>query len=118
MKEGVLNLTAKQGVPLTLRLAWRDQSGTLVDLTGWQAVLVAKVSYSSPVAALTCRSDGAQPQITLCGTPWNIEVQAPPEAVNALRPGRHVYDLVLTDPTGEPWPLVGGDLTVRGSAVP
>ena len=117
MTPGIHNIEAKQGGTLVLRLNWLDESNTPVDLSGYRARLVVRHSVESPNALLQLDSAGVAPTITLGGATWNIVATASKTLMLAMKPGRMLYDLELTDSEGIDYPLLTGRFNLTGSTV-
>lgn len=105
-----LNLTFPQGATWTLSLAWNDDDGDPINLTGFSAAMQIRQSYAQSATPIVSVSSGSG--ITLGGAAGTIEVRVPATSTDDIRAGRYVYDLELTSGGGEVTRLVEGTVTV------
>lgn len=103
------NLFIDQDADFSTTVTVNDSSDSPLDLTGYTAVGMIRKSYSSStstsftIAFVDPRTSG---QITMTLT----DVQT-----GALSSGRYVYDLVITDSTGDKTRVVEGIATIKPS---
>ena len=105
----ISNLFIDQDADFSTTVTVNDSSDSPLDLTGYTAVGMIRKSYSSStstsftIASVDPRTSG---QITMTLT----DVQT-----GALDSGRYVYDLVITDSTGDKTRVVEGIATIKPS---
>ena len=105
----ISNIFIDQDADFTTTVTINDSNNSALDLSGYSAVGMLRKSYSSStstsfaVAFVDPRTSG---QITLTLT----DVQTA-----ALSAGRYVYDLVITDATGDKTRVVEGIATIKPS---
>ena len=94
MKPAVYNIAAKKNTNFKLELNWKDENGTTVNLTGFNARMLVRYQADSPVATLEFTA--ANGKIVLGGVPYNIVISTDSASMAAAPAGEYVYDLVLT----------------------
>ena len=114
---GNYNLCVLQGATLTKVFTWLAQTccgqGTVgskpmpVDLTGWTASMQIR-----PYALSTTILYDATSDLTLGGQAGTITLQIPATATEDFTWWNGVYDLLLTDPSGNVTRLLSGSVAV------
>lgn len=95
---GKYNLYVYRGATFSRVITWKDESGALIDLTGFTARLQMRetVESSTPFLTLTTENGG----ITLGDTAGTITLQATADATSAIVATSGVYDLELVAGNG------------------
>lgn len=101
-----------QNSTFELVVTWLDASGVPVDITDYEAKLVAKASYDADAEVLFTLTDGTG-EITLGGDNGVITCELPPADTADLTPGNYVYDLLVKSGGGKVYKVLAGDLVVR-----
>jgi len=109
-RAGELNITMRTGVDFNLPMTWRDETNSLVNLTGFGAAMQIRWSPNDTGTPLLSLTDGAG--ITLGGAAGTIDIKIT-DTQNAFIPGVLYYDLIMTDTAGDKIPLVAGTITVK-----
>src|SRR5437868_4493475 len=104
MSAGIYNIEIEQYATLNLQMVWEDASGNPISLVGYTADLDVKDSSGLLVVALTTSNSG----IVLGGVLGTITLALSAAATAALPPGNFVYDLLLTDGSGNKTRLIEG----------
>ena len=104
----IANLLIDQGASFSSTVTVYNSDDTVFDLTDYTGAAQVRKSYSSSSASATFTisfsSDRTLGQITLSLTPTQTA---------ELEEGRYVYDVLITDPTGEVTRVVEGSVLVR-----
>jgi hypothetical protein len=112
----VFNLTVDANADLDLELQWTLPNGTLIDLTGYSAVLtIASDFYTNPnrIVYHTSSSSGMSPEITFPTPSAGLILIDIPAAVTSLFTFQTaVYDLLLTSGSGAVVRLLQGPVTI------
>lgn len=104
-----LNLTFPQGATWSFSLAWNDDDGDPINLTGYSAAMQVRQTYKSTTPVVSVSSGSG---ITLGGALGTVAVQVSATTTDDIKAGRYVYDLELTSAGGEVTRLIEGTLTV------
>jgi hypothetical protein len=95
MSAGIYNDILDQGATYQLVVAYKNDDGTPVNLSGFQAFMQLRENYQSAVADLTLSTvNGA---ITINGPLGEITIQATATQTAALLADYYVYDLELVN---------------------
>lgn len=107
---GNYNLTIYRGADFNTVLTWKDQANTTVNLTGYTARMMAKVTYATvtPYITLTTENGG----ITLGGVAGTITLSINAAATAALTTESGIYDLELVSAVGFVTRLLQGTVTL------
>lgn len=111
---GNYNITVYQGARWAKSVAWEDEDGNPVNLTGWTARMQARkrVHHDGPPLVELTTENG---RITLGGVAGTIDLELNTATTTELeRLSKGVYDLELVDPSGEATRLLMGQWTVSG----
>ena len=104
---GRLNLTCRRGATFSAVLTWRDETGVLVNLTGYTAEMDVRVTPADTAAQVITLTTG-NTRIVLGGASATITLTAAPADTAALVAQTAWYDLVLTSPAGTVTTLFAG----------
>lgn len=90
----VSNLYIDQGTDFSAIVTLKNQNGTTINLTGFTVASQFRKSYQS--------SSSTNFTISVYNaTEGKIRMQLPAATSSALTPGRYLYDVEITSPTGE-----------------
>lgn len=90
----VSNLYIDQGTDFSAIVTLKNQDGTAINLTGFTLASQFRKSYQS--------SSSTNFTVTLYNAAiGKIRMQLPAATSSALTPGRYLYDVEITSPTGE-----------------
>lgn len=115
---GAYNIGIYQNATLNLVFIWSTgvccttspppvgQSPTPVDLTGYTATMQFRTFYTGPLLF------DASSDITLGGVAGTITLTIPATITSTFTWGTGVYDLLMTDSSGNVTPLLAGNVTV------
>lgn len=110
IQPGNRDLQVVQGATLIEVLTWKDSTGALVNLTGYTAKMMARATFDSPTPFLTLSTTDAT--IVLGGAAGTITLKASAAVTAALASLPGVYDLFLTDSSGNATCLLQGKFIV------
>lgn len=105
----ISNLFIDQGSDFTTTVTVNDSTGSALDLTNYTALAMIRKTYQSATATTftsTFVADRTTGQITISLTDTQT---------TALEDGRYVYDLIITDASGNKIRVVEGIATVTPS---
>jgi hypothetical protein len=105
----ISNLFIDQDADFTTTVTVNDSTGTALDLTNFTALAMLRKSYQSSTAT-TFTSAFVSPRTT-----GQITISLTDTQTAALESGRYVYDLVITDASGNKTRVVEGIATVNPS---
>ena len=105
----ISNLFIDQDADFTTTVTVNDSTGTALDLTNYTALAMIRKSYQSSTAT-TFTSAFVSPRTT-----GQITISLTDTQTAALESGRYVYDLVITDASGNKTRVVEGIVTVTPS---
>ncbi len=90
---GQYDITIYQGATYSQQFTWKDQAGTPMNLTGYIARMMARVSVdaATPFINLTTENNG----IELGGAAGTIHIMMSDVQTAALTPQHGIYDLEL-----------------------
>lgn len=111
MQPATYNIKNKKGIRLYRRLSWKDSTGTVVNLSGYAAVLSVAYPNNGRRLALLNNADG----LVLNGTPFNIVINDVNNLLGVIEPGSYVFSLTLTSPGGLDYNLLSGVYVVTDS---
>lgn len=89
----ISNLTVDQGATFTAQVAVSDSNGDILDLTGYTASGQIRKTYTSSTA-ITFTATIESP------TTGNVNVGLTAAQTGAMKPGRYVYDVEITNDGG------------------
>lgn len=109
-RPGSYSFTIYQGATFSRVLTWKDEAGTLINLTGFTARMHIRTSKdaAAPFVTLTTENGG----ITLGGALGTITLAIAAAATAILSEESGVYDLELVSGTGVVTRLLEGAVTV------
>jgi hypothetical protein len=111
MVAAVRDIIVEQGATFSLQItSWKDENGTVIDLTGYTARLQMRTAYSSVDAFLTLTTENGG--IVLGGGSGSISISASAAATAAIKQSKGVYDLEMIAPSGFITRLIQGDVTI------
>ena len=105
----ISNLFIDQDADFTTTVTVNDSAGSALDLTNYTALAMLRKSYQSSTAT-TFTSAFVSPRTT-----GQITISLTDTQTAALESGRYVYDLVITDSSGNKTRVVEGIATVNPS---
>ena len=105
----ISNLFVDQDADFTTTVTVNDSAGTALDLTNYTALGMIRKTYQSSTAT-TFTSSFVSPRTT-----GQITISLTDTQTSALESGRYVYDLVITDASGNKTRVVEGIATVNPS---
>ena len=105
----ISNLFIDQGADFTTTVTVNDANGTALDLTNYTALAMIRKTYQSATAT-TFTNAFVSPRTT-----GQITISLTDTQTTALDDGRYVYDLVITDGSGNKTRVVEGIATVNPS---
>ena len=105
----ISNLFIDQDADFTTTVTVNDSNGTALDLTSYTALAMIRKTYQSSTAT-TFTSAFVSPRTT-----GQITISLTDTQTAALDDGRYVYDLVITDASGNKTRVVEGIATVTPS---
>lgn len=88
-----------KGATFDYKFTWKDESGALINLTGYTARMHMreKIEYATPFMTFTT----ADSSIVLGGAAGTIQMKANAATTSAVTAKEGFYDLELTAPTGD-----------------
>ena len=105
----ISNLFVDQDADFTTTVTVNDSTGSALDLTNYTALGMIRKTYQSSTAT-TFTSAFVSPRTT-----GQITISLTDTQTAALESGRYVYDLVITDASGNNTRVVEGIATVNPS---
>jgi len=105
----ISNLFIDQNADFTTTVTINDSNGSALDLTSYTALAMIRKTYQSTTAT-TFTSTFVSPRTT-----GQITISLTDTQTAALEAGRYVYDLVITDGSGNKTRVVEGIATVNPS---
>ena len=101
----IANIFIDQGTDFTVQVDCTDTAGDVLNLTGFTATAQLRKTYgsSSESATFKCSHNGVGGTVTMTLTDT---------ITTALEAGRYVYDLMVTDGSGQKSRIVEGQATV------
>ena len=105
----ISNLFVDQDADFTTTVTVNDSTGSALDLTNYTALGMIRKTYQSSTAT-TFTSSFVSPRTT-----GQITISLTDTQTAALESGRYVYDLVITDASGNKTRVVEGSVTVNPS---
>jgi hypothetical protein len=105
----ISNLFLDQDADFTTTVTINDSAGSALDLTGYTALAMIRKTYQSTTAT-TFTSTFVSPRTT-----GQITISLTDTQTAALEAGRYVYDMVITDSSGNKTRVVEGIATVNPS---
>ena len=105
----ISNLFIDQNADFTTTVKINDSNGSALDLTSYTALAMIRKTYQSTTAT-TFTSTFVSPRTT-----GQITISLTDTQTAALEAGRYVYDLVITDASGNKTRVVEGIATVNPS---
>jgi hypothetical protein len=105
----ISNLFVDQDADFTTTVTVNDSAGSALDLTNYTALGMIRKTYQSSTAT-TFTSSFVSPRTT-----GQITISLTDTQTSALESGRYVYDLVITDASGNKTRVVEGNVTVNPS---
>ena len=105
----ISNLFLDQDADFTTTVTINDSAGSALDLKGYTALAMIRKTYQSTTAT-TFTSTFVSPR-----TSGQITISLTDTQTAALEAGRYVYDMVITDSSGNKTRVVEGIATVNPS---
>lgn len=109
---GNLNLTIYTSDTFSASFTWNDSGGNPMNLTGYTARMQGRYNLTDTSPFITFQTGGT-PSITLGGVAGTIALLASSSVTSLLAAGVGLYDLQLTDGSGNTFTLLQGSLTVQ-----
>lgn len=110
MSAGIYNDTLDQGATYNLVVVYKDDSGTPVNLSGYNAYMQLRENFNSTVADLTLSTTNAG--ISINGPLGEISITATATQTAALTADFYLYDLELVNGSSVTR-LLQGQITVN-----
>ncbi len=104
----VSNLYIDQGADFSTTLSLTDSNGDVLNLTGYSAVGQMRKTYGSSTVAATFT-------IALVAGTGQVTLTLTDTVTAALTSGRYVYDVLITDSSGDKTRILEGHATVTPS---
>ena len=93
MPAGLYNFLAEQGATLQRTILYTDSNDVATDLTGYTAAMQVRPTAASATVLLTATTENGR--ITLGGAAGTIDIDVDASTMEAMTPGKYVYDLEL-----------------------
>ena len=110
MPAGLYNFLAEQGATLQRTILYTDSNDVATDLTGYTAAMQVRPTAASATVLLTATTENGR--ITLGGAAGTIDIEVDASTMEAMTPGKYVYDLELYN-DGVVIRLIEGSFTVK-----
>lgn len=107
MRAAVYNLVFDEGADLPLNIVWRDDSNTLIDLTGYSARMKLKNTIDGDIVI-----DWSN-YLTLGGTNGTIDLNVPASATIDIGFLDGVYDLEVESSNGAVYKVLRGKVLIN-----
>ena len=104
----VSNLYIDQGADFSTTLSLTDSNGDVLNLTGYSAVGQMRKTYGSSTVAATFT-------VALVAGTGQVTLTLTDTVTAALTSGRYVYDILITDSSGDKTRILEGQATVTPS---
>ena len=111
MTAGLYNFTIDQGSNWNLNVIYKDDTGAVINLTGYTAAMQLRQNYNSEEADLTLNTSNGG--IVITGAEGKLVLSATAAQTGALDSGNYVYDLEITS-GGVVTRIIQGQITVAG----
>lgn len=105
---GEYDIDLRQGSDYQMTFSILNADRTVVNLTGYNAILVAKVNYTDTVPVLDLGSESPRSGIIVDGTDDVIDIIIPREQIATLTFKKAVYDFYLVQPDGKQIAILKG----------
>jgi hypothetical protein len=114
---GSYDISIDRGFDWGLSLTWNDSSGDPYDLTAWSADMKIRPAYSDQTTLTyawlsTATGAGINGTVALGGNAGTIVLSIPAATTANIPAGNAVYDLRLTNPSGQSTKLLYGIVQV------
>lgn len=111
MGDTVYDIEIQQGADFDITFLYKDEDGVIIDVSGYSARMMIKSGYRSLAVVSLTQSSG----ITLGGASGTVAIHIPASKTVTLPgpPQTMVYDIFLTDPSGNIVKLVGGRVNLQ-----
>lgn len=110
MPAGTYNFAAEQGATLARTILYTDADEVETDLTGFTAAMQVRPTAASATVILELTTENSR--ITLGGAAGTIDIDVDASTMEAMTPGKYVYDLELYN-DGVVIRLIEGSFTVK-----
>jgi hypothetical protein len=104
----VSNFYIDQGADFSTTISLTDSNGEILSLTGYSAVGQIRKTYGSSTVQATFGS-------TLAAATGQITLSLTDSVTAAMDSGRYVYDILITDSSGDKIRILEGQATVTPS---
>lgn len=101
----ISNMVIDQGTTFSAEIDVTDSEGNILDLAGYSAAAQMRKTYSSSTATDFTASIASTEEGT-------VRIELTPTQTNALKAGRYVYDVEITDASGIVTRVVEGQVEV------
>lgn len=101
----ISNMVIDQGTTFTAEVDVTDSEGNILDLDGYSAAAQMRKTYSSSTATNFTATIASASEGT-------VSISLTPTQTNALKAGRYVYDVEITDAGGIVTRVVEGQIEV------
>tara|TARA_B100000424_G_scaffold215014_1_gene172841 strand:- start:122 stop:457 length:336 start_codon:yes stop_codon:yes gene_type:complete len=104
----VSNLYIDQGADFSTTISLTDSNGNILSLTGYTALAQIRKTYGSSTIAATFGT-------ALVAATGQITLSLTDTVTGAMDSGRYVYDVLITDSSGDKTRILEGQATVTPS---
>lgn len=104
----VSNLYIDQGADFSTTISLTDSNGNILSLTGYTALAQIRKTYGSSTIAATFGT-------ALAAATGQITLSLTDTVTGAMDSGRYVYDVLITDSSGDKTRILEGQATVTPS---
>ena len=104
----VSNLYIDQGADFSTTISLTDSNGNILSLTGYSAIAQIRKTYGSSTIAATFGT-------ALAAATGQITLSLTDTVTGAIDSGRYVYDVLITDSSGDKTRILEGQATVTPS---
>lgn len=98
----------EQYTPLSKSFTYKDASGSLVILTGYTARMQVRTPTGSLIHEMTTENGG----ITLGGVAGTLVWRIPAVDTSKMNFTKALYDMVMVPPSGDPYRIMEGEVTL------
>lgn len=107
---GIYDIELRQGSDYQMTFQVLNADRTVINLTGYNAILVAKVAYSDTVPVLDLGSQSPRTGIIVDGTDDVIDIIVPRETIADLTFKKAIYTFYLVQPDGKQIAILQGSV--------
>ncbi len=111
MTAGVYDIVILQGADFSLSLVWKDSSGNVIDITGYDARMDIRETKESDTIIKTLSVTGGE--ITITGASGQIDLALTAAVTDAFDFDDAVYDLEIISASGTVTRLMEGEVSLN-----